>query len=68
MTLDNEDIQAIVKAVRESLHMPSLAPLDPLHQVQQQATQLVREGRREESKALLKAYSIREKQERRKLV
>jgi len=66
MTLDQEDIQAIVKAVRESLHMPSLAPLDPIHQVQQQALQLVREGKREESKALLKAFAIRERQGRMK--
>jgi hypothetical protein len=61
MTLDQEDIQAIVKAVRESLQIPSPAPLDSVHQVQQQAMQLLKEGKREESKALLKAYSQRER-------
>lgn len=66
MTLDSEDIQAIAKQIavelREAFGLPSPTPppLDSLHQVQQQALQLVREGKRAESIELVKSYSRRE--------
>lgn len=56
MTLDQEDIQAIVKAVRESMNLPSFDS-PPLVTPLQQAIQLARQGKLEESKALIKAHS-----------
>ncbi len=56
MTLDQEDIQAIVKAIRESMNLTSFDQ-PPLVTPLQQAIQLARQGKLEESKALIKAYS-----------
>ena len=73
--MDNEQLlTAIRQIVREEIREATKStvschdnflPLDPVHLVQQQALQLVREGKREESKALLKAYSQRDSIERR---
>lgn len=74
MQLDPECIEIIRQIVREEIQKAlkseegsiiSPAPLDSVHQVQQQALQLLKEGKREESIALLKAYSKRESAARR---
>jgi hypothetical protein len=59
-----EDIDRKLDLLLAALRPPSPVPLDSVHQVQQQAMQLLKEGKREESKALLKAYSQRERRKK----